>query len=180
MEFDVQLYCVEFFRDNLEFDDYVCAAMVGCMMAESNLNPTFVNKTTNGVGLIQWKYDDRKFNALKNGLGLSNEKTEEILKTNGIQSLSLSDQLLMIKYEISNGPYKDNFNIAIRKTNNLKEAVATVYCRYINGFSAKTSIATESDIKRIDKSYGQDKSNFNIRLKNANYILNKYHRSIDI
>ena len=39
-----QLTCVEFLRDNLGWEDYKCAALVGCMMAESGINPQAVNK----------------------------------------------------------------------------------------------------------------------------------------
>lgn len=139
---NLQLICVEYFRDNLELDDYMCAAMVGCMIAESLLNI---------------------------------KELEE-----------LEDKLKNIKDDILDGQYKNNFGKAIRKCKNLKEAVATAYCRYFNGYSSKTTPANDGDIKRIDKYYNKENndnsniSGFSIRLKYANQVLDNYHHSIDI
>jgi len=206
---DTQLTCMEYLRDNLHWDDYMCAALVGCMIAESNINPKAINKgekygtlTTStacnkgteygtktsswsyGAGIVQWTFCDRKESALILGLNINKNQAKSIIINDGIESLSLDQQLQMVVGEISKGAYKNNFGIAIKKCNDLREAVGTVYCRYLGGYSSKNTPATEADIKRIDKHYNdanqKNISGFNIRLKYANQVLNCYHKSIDI
>ena len=204
-----QLICVEYFRDNLGWDDYMCAALTGCIIAESNINPSAINKGEKngtlkssgacnlnqpygqrkspwayGAGIIQWTYTDRKEKALMDGLGYTQENAKKLIQSTGIESLSLEQQLSMIKGEITKGIYKNNFAVVIKKSRNLKEAVASVYCRYLGGFSSKTSVPTDADIKRLDKSYDSANSKaisgFNTILKYANIVLDNYHNSIDI
>lgn len=204
-----QLICVEYLRDKLGWDDYICAALVGCMIAESNINPSAINKGEKngtlvsssacnkntaygtktspwayGAGIIQWTFTDRKEKALMVGLGYSKEQAQQLIKGDGIESLNLETQLQMVVGEISKGLYKDNFGVVIRKCENLKDAVATVYCRFLGGFSSKTTIPTDADIKRLDKAYDSANSKvisgFTTRLKYANTVLDNYHHSIDI
>ena len=204
-----QLICVEYLRDNLKWDDYMCAALVGCMIAESNINPSAINKGEKngtlvsssacnkntgygtktspwayGAGIIQWTFTDRKEKALMIGLGYSQQQAQQLIQGKGIESLNLETQLRMVVGEISKGLYKDNFGVVIRKCENIKDAVASVYCRFLGGFSSKTTIPTDADIKRLDKSYDSANSKvisgFNTRLKYANMVLDNYHHSIDI
>ena len=58
-------------------------------------------------------------------------------------------------------------------------------CRFLGGFSSKTTIPTDADIKRLDKGYNtanmkSSGSMFGIRLNYANQVLDNYHHSIDI
>jgi len=204
-----QLICVEYLRDNLGWADYMCAALVGCMMAESNIIPSAINKGEKngtltsssacnkntpygtktspwayGAGIIQWTFTDRKEKALMVGLKMNLQQAQEFIKTKGIETLSLIDQLKMVVGEIKDGMYKSNFGIVITKCQTLKEAVAAVYCRYLGGFSSKTNVPNDSDIKRLDKAYDAANSKaisgFNTRLKYANQVLDNYHHSIDI
>ena len=205
-----QLTCVEFLRDNLGWEDYKCAALVGCMMAESGVNPQAVNKGEKngtlkassacnkgtaygtktspwayGAGIIQWTFTDRKENALMIGLGMTKQKAIELIKGAGIESLTLENQLKMVVGEISKGMYKNNFAVVMSKCETLKDAVAAVYCRFLGGFSSKTTIPTDADIKRLDKGYNtanmkSSGSMFGIRLNYANQVLDNYHHSIDI
>ena len=204
-----QLICVEYLRDNLKWDDYMCAALVGCMIAESNIIPSAVNKgekngtlkSSNacnkdtaygtktspwsyGAGIIQWTFCDRKEKALMAGLNMSIEQARKLIQSTGIESLSLEQQLQMVVGEISKGMYKSNFGVVMPKCNSLKEAVAAAYCRFLGGFSSKTNVPTDADIKRLDKSYNitnsKDISGFNTRLKYAEMVLDNYHKSIDI
>ena len=204
-----QLICVEYLRDHLEWDDYMCAALVGCIIAESSITPSAINKgekngtllsssacnknteygTKNspwsyGAGIVQWTFCDRKEKALMVGLGFTKQQAIDLIKSKGIESLDLETQLKMVCAEITKGMYKNNFAEAIKKCKNLKEAVATVYCRYLGGFSSKTTPANDSDIKRLDKAYdvanSKAISGFFTRLKYANQVLDNYHHSIDI
>lgn len=204
-----QLTCVEYLRDNLHWCDYMCAALVGCMIAESNITPSAYNKGDKngtlisssacnkntpygtktspwayGAGIIQWTFTDRKEKALMIGLGYTQQQAQKLIKGAGIESLSLKQQLQMVVGEITNGMYKSNFGIVMPKCQTLKEAVSAVYCRYLGGFSSKTSVPTDSDIKRLDKSYDAANakaiSGFGIRLKYAEQVLENYHHSIDI
>ena len=206
---DNQIICMEYLRDNLGWTDYQCAALVGCMIAESNINPSAINKGEKngtlkssgannegkpygdkhcpwsyGAGIIQWTYTNRKENALMLGLGIQKDKAVTIIKGSGIEALPLDHQLKMVCAEITKGNYKDNFKIVIEKCENLKEAVAAVYCRYLGGYSSKTTIPTDSDISRLDKNYNianqNSVSGFYIRLKYATQVLENYHHSIDI
>jgi len=206
---DNQLICVEYLRDNLNWDDYMCAALVGCMIAESNINPAAINKGEKngtltsssacnkntvygtktcpwsyGAGIIQWTFTDRKEKALMNGLGYSLQQAQNLIRGAGIESLSLQQQLQMVVGEISKGLYKTNFGVVMPKCQNLKEAVSAAYCRFLGGFSSKTTVPTDSDIKRLDKAYdaanSKTISGFNTRLKYANMVLDNYHHSIDI
>ena len=196
-----QLFCMEYFVEHLKWDDYKCAALVGCLTAESFLISSSINKEEkNGTllvsdvcnkntaygtktspwayaaGIAKWKYTNRKELALQLGLGIQQDKAIVIIKSTGIEGLSLEQQLKIIVAEITKGNYKDNFAIVIEKCETLKDAVATVYCRYINGYSSKTSIPTKADIIRINNDY----SEFMNRLKYANIVLDNYHKSIDI
>ena len=204
-----QLICVEYLRDNLPWCDYMCAALVGCMIAESNINPSAYNKGEKngtltssgacnkntaygtktspwayGAGIIQWTFTDRKEKALMIGLGYTQQQAQKLIKGDGIESLSLEDQLKMVVGEIKNGMYKSNFGVVMPKCETLKEAVSAVYCRFLGGFSSKTSVPTEADIKRLDKAYdaanSKSISGFTIRLKNATMVLENYHKSVDI
>jgi len=203
---DNQLTCMEYFRDNLGWDDYMCAALVGCIIGESNISPGAINKDEKngtasslacnqntpygtktspwsyGAGLIKWTFTDRKEKAIMLGLGYNKDKTIETIKHSGIESLSLEQQLKMIVAEISRGDYKDNFSEAIIKCKTLKDAVATVYCRYLNGYNSENSIPTDEEIKRLDNNYEIDnnKSEFYKSLKYAEQALQNYHHSIDI
>lgn len=200
-KFDRQLFCMEYFRDNLNWEDYKCAALVGCMKAESNLYCRYVNKSEkNGTdllspmcnkdqaygtqnnpwsysaGILGWKQTNRKEHAIERGLGINKDKAIVIIKSKGIESLRFEQQLHCIVAEITQGIFKDNFLIAINKCETLKDAVATIYCRYINGYSTKTNIPNNKDIRRIDK-YDIE---FDKRLKLAEQALYNYHHSIDI
>ena len=189
-----QLICVEYLRDNLNWCDYMCAALVGCMIAESNITPNAINKVEKnsisassgdyGAGIVQWTFTDKKEKALMVGLGMSQSQAQDFIKNKGIESLNLVDQLKMVVGEIKNGMYKSNFNVVMPKCQTLKEAVAAVYCRYLRGFSSKTNVPNDADIKRLDKAYDATNSKaiseFNIRLKYANQVLDNYHHSIDI
>lgn len=189
-----QLICVEYLRDNLNWCDYMCAALVGCMIAESNITPNTINKEEKngtlassgdyGAGIVQWTFIDRKEKALMVGLGMSKSQAQDFIKNKGIESLNLIDQLKMVVGEIKNGMYKSNFNVVMLKCQTLKEAVAAAYCRYLRGFSSKTNVPNDADIKRLDKAYDAANSKaiseFNIRLKYANQVLDNYHHSIDI
>lgn len=204
-----QLICVEYLRDHLKWDDYMCAALVGCMIAESNITPSAYNKGEKngtlksssacnkntaygtktspwayGAGIIQWTFTDRKEKALMVGLNYSQSQAEALIKGAGIESLTLQQQLQMVVGEISKGLYKSNFGVVMPKCNNLKEAVAAVYCRFLGGFSSKTSVPTDADIKRLDKAYDAANSKvisgFSTRLKYAEQVLDNYHHSIDI
>ena len=204
-----QLICLEYLRDNLLWCDYMCAALVGCMIAESNINPSAYNKGEKngtlksssacnkntsygtktspwayGAGIIQWTFTDRKEKALMIGLGMNQLQAQQLIKGAGIESLSLEQQLKMVVAEIKNGLYKNNFGVVMPKCNTLKEAVAAVYCRFLGGFSSKTTVPTDADIKRLDKAYdsanSKSISGFNTRLKYATTVLENYHHSIDI
>lgn len=205
-----QLFCVEYLRDNLGWEDYKCAALVGCMMAESGVNPQAVNKgekngtlkassacnkgTTYGTktspwaygaGIIQWTFTDRKEKAIMGGLGYTQTQAKQLIQGGGIESLTLEQQMKMVVYEISKGLYKNNFTMVMTKCETLKDAVASVYCRFLGGFSSKTTIPTDADIKRLDKGYNtanmkSSGSMFGIRLNYANQVLDNYHHSIDI
>ena len=192
---------MEYFRDNLKWDDYMCAALVGCMMAKSRLSSKYYDKgEKNGTntsspycnkeqpygeqnspwsysaGLLGWKQTNRKESAIQLAQGINKDKAIVTIKSRGIEGLSFDQQLHMIIMEITQGQFKDNFTIAMSKCESLQDAVATVYCRYANGYSSKTSIPNESDIKRIDKT----ETEYNKCLSFAEYVLDEYHKSIDI
>ena len=204
-----QLTAMEYLRDNIGWDDYQCAALVACMTAESLVNPYAINKGEKngtlkssgacnkntaygtktspwayGAGIIQWTFTDRKESALMLGLGIQKDKAIAMIKSSGIESLPLETQLKMVIAEITKGTYKNNFAVVMKKCETLKDAVAAVYCRYLGGYSTKTTVPTNSDIKRLDKAYDAANSKaisgFGTRLKYANQVLDLYHQSIDI
>lgn len=207
--FSNQYIVMPWLRDNLSLDDYMCAAITGCMIAESGINPQAYNKGEKngtlkssgacnkgtaygtktcpwsyGAGIVQWTYTDRKEKALIGGLGMTRESAISLIKTKGIESLSLEDQLKMVAYEISKGMFKNNFNVVLRKCETLKDAVAATYCRYLGGFSSKTNVPTDADIKRLDKGYNRanmnSNSGFALRYKYAVQALENYHKTIDL
>ena len=204
-----QLICVEYLRDHLHWCDYMCAALVGCMIAESNIIPSAYNKGEKngtlksssacnkgtaygtktspwayGAGIIQWTFTDRKEKALMIGLGYTQQQAQKLIKGTGIESLTLEQQLQMVVAEISKGMYKSNFRVVMPKCETLKDAVAAAYCRFLGGFSSKTTVPTDADIKRLDKSYDAANSKaisgFKTRLKYAEQVLENYQHSIDI
>lgn len=204
---DTELMCVRYFIEKLGWKDYMAAGLVGCMKAESGITPSKVNSgekngtlTTSGAcnhgtaygtkhspwsygaGICQWTYCDRKENAMIAGLGYTSSQAQSLIKSKGVESLSLEQQLRMAVGEISKGKYSSNYGIAMRKTQNLKDSVAATYCRYLGGFSSSASVPTDNDIKRIDKSYdaanGRAISGFGTRYKYANEILTKYRKSV--
>lgn len=161
------------------------AGIAGVMTVESGVNPHIVNaaekkgtyKTSGannegtpygtkhspwsyGAGICQWTYCDRKEKAIMGGLGVSREEAIKIIKTKGIEGLSLEQQIKMLEYEFKTS-YK--YTLAgIKKCDSAELAAATFYCHAVAGYSTSTEPATSKEIAAQNAAYAKVGANSQI------------------
>lgn len=168
------------------------AGITGVLEAESGINPqafnskekngTYSSSSANnqgkqyghknspwsyGAGIGQWTFTDRKEKAIMGGLGLNQDEAINLIKTKGIESLSLEQQIKMLEYELTNN-YKNTLE-GIKKCTNASDAAATFYCHAIAGYSSSKEKATLDEIKQMNKKYSKvgAKELINKGMKNA-------------
>lgn len=120
-----------------------------------------------GAGIGQWTFTDRKEKAIMGGLGLNQDEARNLIKTKGIESLSLEQQIKMLEYELTNN-YKNTLE-GIKKCTKASDAAATFYCHAIAGYSDSKEKATLDEINKMNKRYSKvgAKALINKGMKNA-------------
>ncbi len=161
------------------------AGVAGVMTAESGVNPGIVNigekrgtyKSSGannegtpygtkhspwsyGAGICQWTYCDRKEKAIMGGLGVSKQEAINIIKTKGIEGLSLEQQIKMLEYEFKTS-YKYTLT-GLKKCTTAEQAAATFYCHALAGYSTSTEPATNSEIAKKNAAYSKVGANSQI------------------
>lgn len=161
------------------------AGVAGVLTAESGVNPGIVNagekngtyKSSGannegkpygdkhcpwsyGAGICQWTFTQRKETAIMGGLGVSKNEAINIIKTRGIESLSLEQQIKMMIYEL-NTSYKYTLS-GLKKCSSAGQAAATFYCHAIAGYSTSTLPATQSEIDQMNAKYSHVGANSQI------------------
>ena len=161
------------------------AGIAGVMTAESGINPGIVNsgekrgtyKSSSannegtpygtkhspwsyGAGICQWTFCDRKEKAIMGGLGVSKQEAIHIIKTKGIEGLSLEQQIKMLEYEL-NTSYKYTLD-GLKKCTTAAQAAATFYCHAVAGYSTSTEPATNAEIAKKNAAYSKVGANSQI------------------
>lgn len=154
------------------------AGIAGVMTAESGVNPAIFNKGERagtykssgannegtpygtkhspwsyGAGICQWTYCDRKEKAIMGGLKVSREQAINIIKTKGIEGLSLENQVKMLEYELQT-TYKNTL-AGIKKCVSATQSAATFYCHAVAGYSTSTDPATQSEVNKKNMAYAK-------------------------
>lgn len=167
------------------------AGIVGVIMSESGANPAAFNKGERngtyksssannvgsaygtkgspwsyGAGICQWTFCDRKEKAIMKGLGVSREEAINIIKTRGIESLSLEDQAKMLVGELKSA-YSATLE-GIRKCSTASQSAATYYCHSVAGFSSSKEPASQAEINKMNARYSTVGANSQIN-KGMNY-----------
>lgn len=152
------------------------AGIAGVLTAESGVNPAIFNRGERagtykssgannegtpygtkhspwsyGAGICQWTYTDRKEKAIMGGLKLSREQAINIIKSKGIEGLSLEDQVKMLEYELQTS-YKNTL-AGIKKCSSAAQSAATFYCHAVAGYSTSSDPATQSEINKKNMAY---------------------------
>lgn len=152
------------------------AGIAGVLTVESGVNPGIVNSGEKsgtykssgannegtpygtkhspwsyGAGICQWTYCNRKENAIMGGLGVSRQEAINIIKTKGIEGISLDYQIKMLEYELKTS-YKYALE-GIKKCKTAPQAAATFYCHVVAGYSTSTEPATNAEVQKMNAKY---------------------------
>lgn len=119
-----------------------------------------------GAGICQWTFCDRKEKAIMGGLNVSREEAKKIIMNQGIEGLSLEQQINMLAFELQT-TYKATL-AGIKKCTTPAQAAATFYCHNVAGFSTSTEPATQAEIDKMNARYGHVGANNQIN-KGMNY-----------
>ena len=163
---------------DLGLTKFQAAGVAGVLTAESGVNPHIVNvgekkgtykssEANNegtpygtkhspwsyGAGICQWTYCDRKEKVIMGGLGVSKQEAINIIKTKGIEGLSLEQQIKMLEYEFRTS-YKYTLS-GLKKCTNAEQAAATFYCHAVAGYSTSTEPASSAEIAKKNAAYAK-------------------------
>lgn len=155
------------------------AGIAGVLTAESGVNPAIYNKGEKngtykssganntgapygekhcpwsyGAGICQWTFTQRKEKAIMGGLGVSREEAVNIIKSGGIESLSLDKQINMLAYELEKGDYKNTL-AGIKKCSTASQSAATFYCHAVAGYSTSREPASDGEVNKANARYAK-------------------------
>lgn len=153
------------------------AGVAGALTAESGVNPRKFNKKEKngtykksrannlgepygndhcpwsyGAGICQWTFTQRKEDAIMGGLGVTREQAKQKIINEGVESLSIDNQIAMLINELKT-TFKETL-IGVRKCNTAEKSAATYYCHCLAGVSKSTEPATRAEIDKMNNLYG--------------------------